>query len=80
MHVNTYTLPNITCLVHILLCACLSACLSVCLSVCVFLHVFRADHLALDSQLVCSSLGKSISLVLSFPQLANSFLCRVEAS
>lgn len=32
------------------------------------LHVFRADHLALDSQLVCSSLGREGVLVLpAFP-------------
>ena len=32
------------------------------------LHVFRADHLTLDNQLVCSSLGKTASPVLSLPQ------------
>lgn len=32
------------------------------------MYVFRAEHLALDKQLVCSSLGKTSSLAPSFPQ------------
>jgi hypothetical protein len=30
------------------------------------MHDFRADHLVLDNQLVCSSLGKTISLLSAF--------------
>lgn len=33
-----------------------------------FMHVFRAEHLVLDKQLVCSSLWKTSSLAPSFPQ------------
>lgn len=33
------------------------------------MYVFKGDHLVLDNQLVCSSLGKATSLVPSFPQL-----------
>lgn len=36
-------------------------------SVHVMLYVFRADHLALDSQLVCSSLGRAPLLLPAFP-------------
>jgi hypothetical protein len=35
------------------------------------MYVFRADHLALNNQLLYSSLGKTISLEPSFPQLSN---------
>lgn len=35
----------------------------------VCMYVFRADHLTLDNQSVCSSLGKATSLAPNFPQL-----------
>ena len=31
-------------------------------------YVFRADHLVLDNQSLCSALGKTISPALSYPQ------------
>lgn len=43
------------------------------------MYVFRADGLALDNQLVCSSLGGP-PLLLSTSSVAYSFLCRIEAS
>lgn len=48
---NTYIFLNITCCVHIML---------------LNTYVFRTDHLALDSQLVCSSLGRAPLLLLAF--------------
>jgi hypothetical protein len=35
------------------------------------MYIFRADHLVLDNQLVCSSLGKTISPPLSIPYYFN---------
>jgi hypothetical protein len=34
------------------------------------LLVFKGDHLALDNQIVCSSLGKATSYIASFPLLS----------
>lgn len=48
--------------VHIYLCMYIPKCLSTACSVCTLLTclcVFRADHLALDNQLVCPSLGNT---------------------
>lgn len=42
------------------------------------MYVFRADHLVLDNQLVCSSQGKTISFC-SQRSLVTCLLCRVEA-
>jgi hypothetical protein len=44
------------------------------------IYVFRADHLALDKQLVSSSLGKIISLALSIPHLPIVLCVGFEAS
>lgn len=33
------------------------------------IYIFKVDHLVLHNQLVCSSLGKTISLALCIPQL-----------
>ena len=34
---------------------------------CSYLYLFMADHLVLDNQLMCSSLGKTLSTILSSP-------------
>lgn len=50
---------KISCLVHIMLLVCVFTCLC----------IFRACHLSLDNQLMCSSLGRIPSPALSCPQL-----------